>query len=108
MSQKKPRQMLIPGIYHPLQLKLVTQKWLSSFLKDPNVLGAYMHRDSRIYIVKELPAQVKLHTLYHEISHHIQDTLESIDDEEQRCDLLGSYIMKLLDKSDKVEKFLHG
>lgn len=104
MSKKK--QFHIPGIYHQLLVRVVTQKWLSKYIKDKNIMGIYEHGDAKIYVVKELARPVKLHTLYHEISHHILETLDGVE-EEQKCDILGSYLMALADAKETIQNSIN-
>lgn len=99
----KRNQFYIQGIYHKILVKVVSKKWLSRYINDKDIMGIYEHADGKIYIVRELPAEVKRHTIYHEIGHHITDTLEGIEDEEQRCDLLGAYLMKLAEDRETIE-----
>lgn len=103
MSKKK--QFYVQGIYHPVLVKIVSKKWLSRYVKDKDILGIYEHDQAKIYLVRELSPQVKLHTLYHELSHHIISTLEGIE-EEQKCDLLGTFLMKVSEDREKVQRGL--
>ena len=105
---KKTRKFLIPGIYHPIEVRLVSRKWLKRYTKEATILGQYEHFQGLIYLASDLTPEVMIHTLFHEVSHHILDTLEDIKDEEQRCDLLGSYLLKLHQKKDKIKKSLRG
>ena len=85
----------IPGLYHDLTVRLLPQKKLGKLMKDAKVIGAYVEDEATIYLSSDLPKDVREHCLYHEISHHILDTLAPIKDEEAKCDLLASYLLKL-------------
>ena len=108
---KKKKQFYIPGVYHKLAVKTVSKKWMkkkfnSKSDKDHNVLAYYEHLEGEIYLGRELTPEVRLHTLFHEISHHILDTLDDVKDEETRCDLLGSYLMRLVEEKENILKCL--
>jgi len=104
----KKKQFNISGIYHDLTVKIVSKKWMKSRFKDKEnvTLGCYENIEGEIYVARELTSEVKKHTVYHEISHHILDTLAAVEDEETRCDLLGSYLMKLTQDRELIEKSL--
>ena len=95
------------GIYHKILVKLITQKKMNKYLGDVNTLACYEHSDAVIHVVKELAPEVKRHAYYHEISHHIMDTLRGVKSEEDKCDLLGAYIMKLLDEAEYIKEQLN-
>jgi hypothetical protein len=102
----KKKQFNVEGIYHKLIVRVVTQKWLAKYIKDKNIMGLYEHGDAKIYIVKELAPPVKAHTFYHEVSHHILETMNGVE-EEQKCDILGGYLMKLVEESERIKKHLN-
>jgi Zn-dependent peptidase ImmA (M78 family) len=95
-----------PGIHHALIVKIISQKQMDRFLRDKGTLGCYIHEDGLICLTKELTSKVKEHTLFHEIGHHIRDTLRDVKDEETKCDILGSYLMKLLESKEHILKEL--
>jgi Zn-dependent peptidase ImmA (M78 family) len=108
---KKKKQFYIPGVYHNLTVKTVTKNWMKKRFRDQKdkenvTLGYYEHIEGEIYVARELTPEVKKHTVYHEISHHILDVLEAVADEETRCDLLGSYLMKLMEAKELIENNL--
>jgi hypothetical protein len=103
---KKTRKFQCPGIFHPLSVKLVSEKWLQKNLGGPCV-GAHVHGDGLVYVALGLTPQVRKHVFYHEISHHILDTLSAIKDEEQQCDLLATYLMNLIGAAPAVEAKLN-
>jgi hypothetical protein len=102
----KTREYFIPGIYNKLCVKLVTGKWLQRLAKaakDEYVHAYYIHEDCEVYVVKETTAHVKEQHLYHEIAHHILETLSTIQDEEAKCDVLGAYLMRLGKEYVRIE-----
>lgn len=105
MSSKRTKSFHVPGIYYPLNVKMVTGKWLGRIQKDPGTLATYEHEKGEIYVTKELAPQPKIHCFYHEISHHIIETLDEVE-EETRCDVLGMYLMRLLEARDDIAKKL--
>lgn len=100
------RKFEIPGMYHPIIVKLVSAKKLSDGDEENVVSGDYDHEKCVIRLAKESTPEVKRHTLYHEISHHILYVLEAMKSEEDKCDLLASYLIKLSDEKEKVEAVL--
>lgn len=92
-----------PGLFHPLIVKIITQKQMDKYLGDKGTLGCYEHDKGLIHITKELTPKVKEHTFFHEIAHHIRDTLSDIKNEETKCDILGSYLMKLQEAKAFIE-----
>lgn len=102
--KKKP--FMVPGIYHDIAVRVVSQKYVAQRAKDKNTIACYESATQRIYVARELDLQVKLHAFYHELSHHVVDTLEAIPDEENRCDLLGKYLMDLAAARERIEKHL--
>lgn len=102
----KKRKFSIPGLYHSLVVKLVSQKWLSKYLDDPNIMGCYIHEDATVHVVKTLESPVLRHTLYHELAHHILDTLKGVGKEEDRCDLLAAYLMRFPEVHTAIEENL--
>lgn len=105
MSKKHEFQ--IQGIYHKITVRFVTQKWLGRKIKDSGIMGCYTASDALIYVAKELAPPIRLHTLYHEISHHIVDVLNTINDEEHKCDILSTYLLKLQEDREMIEKNLN-
>jgi hypothetical protein len=99
------KKFTIPGMYHPITVKILPEKNFVSG-KDEETMGYYLHIDCEIQLLKTLTKPVMLHTLYHEISHHIVDTLAEIKDEEDRCNILGTYLIALGNEKEKIEKIL--
>ena len=101
----KKGQFTISGLYHALIVKLISKKKMIK-LDGPDTMGLYEHVEARIHLVNDLTPEVKRHTLFHEIAHHILDTLKDVKSEETKCDLLGAYLMKLSDESKKIDEEL--
>lgn len=99
------KKFIIPGIFHPLTVKLVNKKTLGP-AKGSVVLGDYNHTDGIIRLDKDLSYHVKKHILYHELSHHIRDTLEDMKHEEDSCDTLGAYLIRLQEADEQIEAVL--
>jgi len=99
------KKFTIPGMYHPITVKLVKKKTLKA-PKGTTYLGDYNHIDAVIRLDKDRNYEVKRHTLYHEISHHIKDTLETMKDEEDHCDVLGGYLIRLIEAQKEIEEIL--
>lgn len=100
------KQFKVPGIYHPLKVKIVSQKWLAVLAKDKNIMGFYDPNGGTIYVIKELKGDVRVHTFWHEMGHHIDLIMEDIKDEETRSDLYGSFLMRITKKSEQIIKKL--
>jgi hypothetical protein len=100
------KKFIAPGIYHKLTVKVVSQKWLTKFTKDATCTACYVHDDGEIYVSSEIPFNVRRHHFYHEISHHVSETLKEIESEEDSCDLLGRYLMDLVDNREVIDKGL--
>ncbi len=98
----KKKQFYIQGIYHKLLVKVVSRKSITEMTNDDTCIGAYVHEDGEIFIARTLTPQVALHTLYHEIAHSIIETLENMSAEEDRCDVLGSYLMRLTEDREMI------
>lgn len=105
MPKTKSKRFHSPGIYHKLDVKVVSQKWLGRFAKDKDVLALYVHDDGAVYVSRDLGPEPTLHCFYHEIAHHIIDTLAEVE-EETRCDVLGAYLMRLGEDFEKIKKNL--
>lgn len=103
--RKKKGQFTISGLYHALLVKLISKKAMTK-TDGPDTMGFYLHVEAEIQLVKDLTPEVKRHTLYHELAHHILDTLRSIKNDEDKADLLGSLLMKVADEGDLVKKEL--
>ena len=102
----KKGQFKAAGIYHQILVKILPQKKMNKYLEDEGTLACYEHADAIIHVTRELSPEVKRHAFYHEIAHHIIDTLSDVRSVETKCDLLGAYIMKLLDENEKVKEEL--
>lgn len=100
------KQFKVPGIYHPLKVKIVSQKWLASHSKDKYIMGYYDPNLGCIYMTKELKGEVRIHTFWHEMGHHIDMIMEDIKDEETRADLYGGFLMRITRKADQINKKL--
>lgn len=96
------KQFNVPGIYHPIKVKLVTRKWLSKYTKDKNIMGFWDPNRGCIYVVRELTTFLRIHTFWHEMSHHIIDTLKEVKNDENKADLLGSHQMRLNKKAKHI------
>lgn len=105
--RKKLRKFFIPGIYHNLEVRLGLRKTIAKLVKDKNALAFYEHRKCRIHLSEDLPEAVRLHTFFHELSHHIIDTLDETTDDEAKCNILGGYLMKLIEVHDLIETELN-
>lgn len=95
---------LIPGPLHPIEVKLISQKALDKKYKanlkaGESLQGFYDSSENRIYIVKELQAQEQMQIFGHEMIHFMDSTSQRLNTE-GRCDLLGSYLVNLLNISD--------
>lgn len=102
----KKNKFSVPGIYHSLEVRFVRQKWLASYAKDKYIMGYYDEARGCIYVAKELNTQVRIHTFWHEMSHHVDEIMKTIKDEETRCDLQGSFLMRLNKKAASISKKL--
>lgn len=95
----------VPGMYHPILVNQISKEKLNK--NEPiSILGDYDHATAIINVDQSLKPPVKLHTTYHEISHHILSTLKDMKNEEDRCDLLASYLISLSENFDKIKKSL--
>jgi hypothetical protein len=94
------KQIIINGIYHPIVVNETDQETL-----EGENMGEYNEYEGVINILHTLTPIVKEHTLYHEIAHHIKDTLSEIKNEEIECDLLGAFLMRHHDDYEKIKKF---
>lgn len=103
---KTKRQFTVPGIYHDIIVRVVTQKYIGKLAKDKNVIAFYDGYNERIYVSRDFDSQVNLHIFYHELSHYIIDTLSDVGDVETRCDLLAAYLMRLGPEQSKIENNL--
>lgn len=103
---KKQKRFHSPGIYHDLLVKVVTPQYLAKLAKDKNTLAMYDHDDGEVYVSKGLKAQPRIHCFYHELAHHIIETLSEVE-EETRCDVLGAYLMRLSAKYAEITKTLN-
>lgn len=99
------KQFSVPGMYHPILVNKISSKKLNDNEKEL-VFADYDHNKSIINVDDALAPPVKLHTFYHELSHHIIMTLKNMKNEEDRCDLLASYLINLSDNRDKIKKNL--
>lgn len=99
----KKKSFLIPGMYHPIILNLVSSSELDSDSSEETTMGNYFHFECTINLSNDLAPEVKKHTLYHELSHHILDTLEEINNEEDRCNLLATYLINLSQSKDYID-----
>lgn len=103
---RKKNVFKLPGIYHDLIIKFIQLKSVRRGVGDNHTLGYYEHEKGQITLGKELTRSVAEHILMHEISHHIVDTLEAIEAEEDRCDVLGSYLVKLVNVKEQIQSML--
>jgi Zn-dependent peptidase ImmA (M78 family) len=103
---KREKVFMVPGIYHDLKVVQTTRKAVGKWAEDPKAIAAYDHYNGEIRITKDLSEQVKRHSFYHELGHHVRDTLKSVAKEEDKCDLLGAYLMRLADAREEIEKNL--
>lgn len=101
----KKKRFIIPGIFHPLVLNSVDISEEESVMSDGEIAN-YYQLQGVVNIKEDLTYFVKRHALYHEISHHIMDTLAEIKDDEVKSDLLATYLIKLVDQKDRTEAFL--
>lgn len=88
-----------------MDVSLVTAQWLADYVdrKKAVYYGIYDDDIKAIFLDKALPLEVKRHALYHEIGHHILMTLEDMEGLEDKCDVLGAYIMALVDAKVATE-----
>lgn len=76
---------------------LTTKTLTKKFEKDKSKVlhGLYDEATNTIYLGKDLPEDVKLHVLMHELSHMLHDSFQRLEGEEAVADLLGAYLMKI-------------
>jgi hypothetical protein len=93
---KKKKRFTVPGMYHPIPVELISQRFLNS-KKDlsKETIAYYDYDEVKIYILETLTPFVMRHSLYHEISHHVKDELGKIKNEENACDILATHQMNL-------------
>ncbi len=104
---KKQKQCFVPGMYHPLRLQIVSPEQLSKHLDgDKDALGCYDHLPGILQARNDLVFHVKEHTTYHELAHHIIRTLKNMKNEEDKCDVLATYLINLSNSRNKIIKFL--
>lgn len=87
---------------------LVDLPWIRNDLKRKRdyYYGIYNDDTKTVFVDKDLNFDVKRHALYHELAHHILYTLEQMGDEEDKCDVLGRYLMELVDSGKETDKGL--
>ncbi len=109
-SKKKLRMskncLVVPGIYHDLVLRLVSKKVIGKAANDKLTIGLYLDLEEEIYVLKELTPQARVRVFYHEISHHIRDTLATVEADETACDVLGAYLPRIIAASPSILNFL--
>lgn len=108
VAEKKFKRFYVPGMFHKLPVSFVSPEWLAKFLerKRPDYYGCYDDDIKAVFLNQKNHYEVKRHTLYHEIAHHILYTLKEMEGEEDKCDVLGRYLMDLVDAKDATEKGL--
>ncbi len=93
--------MKIPGLLYDIHLYVVSDaiikrkyKQLAKTKCNTELLGFYSFDTNSTYINKNYPEDVQLHTLFHELTHSFIAHLHAYP-EEQTCDLVSSYLVKL-------------
>lgn len=102
----KKKCIKLPGIYHDLTVRFLKSKTIVRHMDDPECLAYYVHQDAEIAVAKDVSRPVMEHLLYHEISHHILDTMAAVRHEEDSCDVLGAYLKRLMDARETIEGIL--
>ena len=106
-SPKRQLKFTIPGLYHPIDIYLVSRRYIHSKFradggsigKGETVNGYYTAEENKIFICYELARERRSHTLFHEIVHHIEEEASELG-EEDRCDIVGAYILNLMNNED--------
>ena len=98
----------LTGIHHPIEIRFVTKRYLRRIAgeTDPeiDISGFYNSNKALIYVDKSLPPTRKLHTLMHELVHHILDSTEDMK-EETKCDVIGKWMIEVFNLND-IKDFL--
>jgi hypothetical protein len=95
-----------PGIYYDLDVYLVDDEFLEVYLNDSACIGSYEHEDAKIHLDGTFQESKLRHTFYHEISHHIIQTLQEIKGKEDKCDVLARYLDALGEKHQEIKSKL--
>lgn len=71
-------------------------KLYKSFLgkNDDGLSGFYDEVINTIFLAAELPPERLIHIFFHELIHHMEAETHRLS-EENRCDVLGAYLIKL-------------
>lgn len=98
---------MIEGVFHPLKVKLITQrslnkKFKSSIRKDEVLEGLYDQHDNTIYVASDLTAEQQLHIFGHELVHYLDDITHRCDTE-ARCDAIGGWFVRILKNKPLME-----
>lgn len=92
---------LAPGIYYDIKVVHATSSEIKAIagptFEEDVYYGFWDEGANTIYINKDECSHRKRHTFYHEIAHHVLEELSEIGDEETKCNVLGAYLMKLID-----------
>lgn len=90
----------IQGPFYPVRLKLVSKRTLMKLWgKNEVLLGMYDGDTNTIYIAEGQTPERQLHTLMHEIVHMLIDQTSNLD-EDAKCDVIGSWLIRHLDISN--------
>lgn len=94
----KYQQFYVDGIYHKILVKFVMEDSLRVLAKstvDEDIYGFYDSSTNCIYLNIQQDLEKMKHTFWHEMVHAMDYDLQSVEDEETKADLLGSFLLRL-------------
>jgi len=85
--------------------KSLNKKYKNLLKEGEGYNGFYDEVKNTIFLAAELPQERLLHTFFHELIHYMEAETHRLN-EENRCDVLGAYLIKLF-QNTSLQEFLN-